>query len=576
MLSNLPVQLGSSALKRHLLFLFATIFTVLLIGYQYGTFDEAMHIPFLKALVNPALYKGDTLLSLHNIYYSYFWFFFIPFLKLGWLEPSLFVVHIISIYLSYWAIWELSATLFQDHRSSFISVIAFIVPHFSFVGFPVFEFAPLSRTVVLPFLLIAMNQFLKGRWTLAFFISGLMCNVHIVSVNFVVAMFGLACLMELYRGGIRNFLPMLGKRILPGVVLFVIAALPVIMWKANGSPVDLSLRPEWVNFLNQSLFRHIFAMVGSYPVTWFVVGSGLSTLALFFIAFPRQEKQTIEQMSSSPITTARYFIFAGIVVLLVNIITVNLLPVTIVIESQIARIGLWILIIAYLFFANLLARLFVEDNMPRALFWLLFITFIFSPTAILPLILWLLMRNVKNPTAIKAGLILAPISILFLYFLFFQIGFWDPGIYIYGKMSPWVDVQLWAKQNTSIEARFITPPEKWGVIESDWRVYSERASAATLSELLVAAFQPGYEIGWKTRFEMVAPGALARFNGEVFEVFDVTRQAYLGLSAEKLSSAACALDAQYIVTEKPAAYPFFPVYENTNFIVYDVSKTACK
>jgi len=230
MLSNLALQLDASALKRHLLFLAATVFTVLFVGYQFGTFDEAMHIPFLKDMANPALYPGDAMLALHSIYYSYFWLGFIPLIKLGWLEPMLFGVHVISIYLSYWAIWELSKTLFHRPLACLISVAAMIVPHFSFVGFPVFEFAPLSRTVVLPFLLIAINQFFKGRVILAFLIAGLMYNIHVVSVNFILAMFGLACLLEFSRIGIR--------KILPSAAIFILAALPVLLWKAGGDPVD--------------------------------------------------------------------------------------------------------------------------------------------------------------------------------------------------------------------------------------------------------------------------------------------------------------------------------------------------
>jgi hypothetical protein len=55
MLTNLPAQLNASPQKRHLIHLAATIVTVLLIGYYFGTFDEAMHVPFLKASANPGL-----------------------------------------------------------------------------------------------------------------------------------------------------------------------------------------------------------------------------------------------------------------------------------------------------------------------------------------------------------------------------------------------------------------------------------------------------------------------------------------------------------------------------------------
>ncbi len=560
-LSKLSDQLGASSLRRHLLYFAATIGTVLFVGYQFGTFDEAMHIPFLKVMANPALYPGDEMLKLHNIYYSYFWFFFIPIIKLGWLEPVLFIVHVFSIYLSYWAIWDLSETLFHNRLAALISVVGFIVPHFSFVGFPVFEFAPLSRTFVLPFMLIAINQFFKGRVILAFFIAGLMYNIHVVSVNFILAMFGLACVLEFSRIGIR--------RILPGIAIFLLAALPVLLWKAGGDRVDISLRPDWVNFLNQTLFRHIFAMVGSYWGTWVIVFSGLSALAMFFIAAPKASSQKTTN-------TARIFIYAGIIVLVVNVITVYWLPVTIIIQSQIARMGLWILILAYLFFANLLAQLYSDKTYSPTAFWLIAITFIISPLPFLPLFVLLFVRMVKNQVVIKISTIVVPIAIIVSFSIFISLGFWHPGIFIYGEKTPWVDVQLWAKNNTPVNARFITPPEKWGVQESDWRVHSERAAAATLSELLVAAFQPGYEIGWKPRFEQLAPGALARFNGDYFWNVNVTRQAYASLSTAQLLKAACQDNSQYIVGQKPFDHALPLAYENSAYKVYDVSQINCK
>ncbi len=575
MLSNLSSQLGASHRKRHLLFLITTLCTVLFIGYQFGTFDEAMHIPFLKDMANPALYPGDNMLKLHNIYYSYFWIFFIPFLKLGWLEPVLFGVHVLSIYLSFWAIWELSETLFNNHLTSLISVVAFIVPHFSFVGFPIFEFAPLSRTFVLPFLLIALNQFFKGRIILAFFIAGLMYNVHVVSVNFILAMFGLACVLEFSRIGFR--------KIFPGLAIFIIAALPVLLWKAGGDSLDLSLRPEWVAFLNLTLFRHIFAMIGSYPPTWIIVISGLSALGLFFIAVPHTE-------SKQNAHTAQIFIFAGIIVLAVNVITVNWLPITIIIQSQIARIGLWTLILAYIFFSNLIAQLYAKKEFsPQGrfakqigptsasiAFWLLASTFLFSPLPILPLIIWLLIRYVKKPVILKSTAIALPIVIIILCAIFLSLGFWRPGIFIYGEKTSWVKVQDWARTNTPISARFITPPEKWGVQEPDWRVHSERSSTGTLSEILVAAFLPGYENEWKQRFELLAPGALSRFNGEYFWNVETTHKAYADLTMQQIENIACKLNAQYVVREKPDLLPLPPVYENTAFVVYTLENISCK
>ncbi len=557
---NLSAQLSVSFRKRQLLFLAATLITLLLIGYQFGTFDEAMHIPFLKSMANPALYAGDKMLTLQSIYYSYFWFFFIPFLKLGWLEPVLFIVHALTIYLSYWAIWELSDTLFHNPLTSLISVIAFIVPHFSFVGFPVFEFAPLSRTFVLPFLLIAINQFLKGRIVLAFFIAGLMYNIHVVSVNFILAMFGLACLIEFSRIGVR--------KIITGGLVFILAALPVLLWKASGSPIDFSLRPAWVAFLNQTMFRHIFALIGTFPGTWVIVLCGLSAIGMFFIAF-----QSVPKIQTD--LTARNFIFAGIIVLLVDIITVYWLPVTIIIQSQISRIGLWVLILAYIFFANYLAELYKQKALSPTAFWLLMLTYLASPLPVLTVLVWLLVRFVKREKIIKFAGTFIPLATLASFIILLSLGFWQPGIFIFGQQTPWVQAQNWARMNTPENARFITPPEKIGVQESDWRVHSERASAGTFSELLVAAFQPGYEKEWETRFTLLAPGAEAQFNGDYFANIEIIRKAYESLTTKQLLSAACQLNTQYIVSEKPYTHTLPLVYENSEFAIYDVRQVGC-
>ncbi len=48
MLEAFAERLAGSATRRHLLFLGATVFTVLFVGYHFGTFDQTIHIPFLK------------------------------------------------------------------------------------------------------------------------------------------------------------------------------------------------------------------------------------------------------------------------------------------------------------------------------------------------------------------------------------------------------------------------------------------------------------------------------------------------------------------------------------------------
>ncbi len=560
MLTRLAEKMQQDARLRHLFFLAATAATVLVVGYHFGTFDQAMHIPLIKADLNPALYPSDPFIQLRGSYYSYYWHFFEFFLRIGWLEPSLFITHLVCTYLAYWAIWELSQTLFHRPLASLLGTVGFIVPHLGFVGFPVFEIAPLSRTFVLPFLLIALNQFLRGRVPLAFLIAGLMYNIHVVSVNFILAMFGLACLLEFRRIG--------WKQIALGLGAFIMAALPVLLWKSTGDPVDFTLRPEWLAMLNRTLFYHLFVMIGPHAGTLASVAGGVSAIVMFSIAAPyarADQPQTTR--------TAMIFVWAGILVLLANFVSVFWLPVTIVIQSQITRIGLWTLILGYLFFANYLATLIERNSLPRPALWSLVGAFIFSPIPLLTVLVWWLFPRLKDARLLRAlGAALVP-GIAAIYVTAYIIQFSTPGIYIDGKRTDWVKTQDWARENTPVSARFITPPHLWNIQNSDWRVHAERASVATLSELAMAAFQPGYEDNWMPRFEAVAPGALEQFGADYFTNVQITARAYANLDTDALLAVACQHDAQYAVQEKPAARQLPITYENEGFVIYDV---GCK
>ena len=65
-LSNLPGRIATHTGLRHLLFLVSALFSILLIGYHFGTFDQVVHIPFMKAEADPSLYPGDALVALRN------------------------------------------------------------------------------------------------------------------------------------------------------------------------------------------------------------------------------------------------------------------------------------------------------------------------------------------------------------------------------------------------------------------------------------------------------------------------------------------------------------------------------
>ncbi len=156
----------------------------------------------------------------------------------------------------------------------------------------------------------------------------------------------------------------------------------------------------------------------------------------------------------------------------------------------------------------------------------------------------------------------------------FSLGIWSPGIYVYGPRDAWYDAQIWARENSPKDAVFIAPPYFWWFYESEWRVFSERSSLVSLSDLLEVALAPSYTSDWKARFAKVAPGALAQLNGDDFQNRGIVEQAFYSTSDQAVLRAACQYHATYLVVEKPHLRNFQSVYENRQFVIYALPRTC--
>lgn len=550
--------IGQSAVRRHLLFIVATFLTISFAGYYFGTFDQASHIPFLEKHIDSTLFPGDHFFDLRFLHYSYFWLFFEPFYRLGVLEISMFVTHVIVIYLTFWAIWRLSYTLFKNELTSLLSVIVFILPHVSFGGFTVFEFSLLNRTFVLPFLLLTIEFYLRKKYLLTFFLLGLMYNLHALSVNFVLLMVLFDCLMQFRKvGGLRT--------IMLGISIFLLGALPVLAWRFGSSPVDFSIHQTWFSIISRSLLSHLFYPFSRYPYILFMTIGGVSTIILFFISSyftpSKKHNQTIIN-----------FIFAILTILVIEVITTARLQSTIIIESQIIRASVFLTIFCYFYLTNYAVKQYQSGRAKELNFFLLIGAIILSLSPFIALVAWGMQKFISVKRLWREFSIIAIVILSFLCSLVvsYKIGVWRPGIYIFAQRSAWYNAQLWANNHTRKDEVFITPPYLWSFYTLDWRVISKRSSVSTLSELLEAAFSPEYINYWKERFEAVAPGAIDQFNGNAYSSIEITKKAFSRLTLENLKDISDRFSASYLVVERSQQYLLPVVYKNQSYIIYSL------
>ena len=535
---------------RHLLFLVLTVLILCTYGYYFGTFDQSSHIAFLKKNVDSSLFPNDYFFDLRTSHYSYFWLFFIPFYKMKILEITMFLVYFATTYLTFWALWKLSKTLFQNPLTTLLATITLAFPHIGFSGFPIFEFSMLNRTVVLPFELIAFRYYLKKKYAVTFLILGILYNFHALSVHFILAMIGVDMIISFVKKrSIRSFF---------SIPLFFITALPVLIWKFSHSGVQMSVQWEWFNLLNISTFFHLFNFFSlNNPLVIFLSVGGISTIILFFAA-----KNQIPKSDMHDVVT--HFIYGGVLILLVQFFATAFFPLTIIIQAQIVRIGTFLTLFAYLYMSHMIST--IQKTKSQFICYVIFLFLSFSP--LLLLIYHFFWRS--KIYIIKA----ATLSIVALFFItlfvFISLNVVHPGIHIWPEKTAFSDVQIWAKNNTSKDTVFLTPPSKWWLYDVEWRVISERSTVSTLSELLEGAFDPSYISYWKPRFEDVAPGALQKFKGDYIENLRITNEAYHHNSTDTFIALGKKYKASYVVVEKSYRYDLPIVYENEEYSIYSL------
>lgn len=550
----LSSSVWSSTFYRQLFFFATTVFVICSMGYYFGSFDQVVHLPFLKKFADPSLFPNDYFLNLRQYHYSFFWFFFIPLYRAGVLEISMFIIYAMVIHLTFWALWSLSKTLFNKPLTSFLTVLVFSMPHLSFAAFPLFEFSLLNRTFVLPFLLIAINLYLKKKYILSFLILGLMYNLHVISVNFVLFLFIFDSIIRIKKIGVR--------RLLIDLIFFVLAALPVLIWKFNSTPVGFAADWDWFYTISSGMLKHLFYFNSQFYLLLLTLG-GISLFILFFIA-----KRNISNQFNPVITN---FMYAAILVLCMVFITSTFYPSVIIIQSQIIRVGLYILLFSYLYFIEYSVAILKDNKISLLHFLVMLIALVFSLSPLILLSVWIVLRMIRGTYASAISLIMLGGFLSFLFYLIFKLGVWKPEIHIFPVQGAQYDMEVWAKNNTRKDAIFITPPHDWWLYSPEWRAVAERSTVVTLYDQLELAFAPDYTGLWKSRFRDIAPGAMEKFNGNVFENLTITKQAYYALTTSDFRRLAKKYNASYLLVEKQYTYDLPVVYENSDYVLYKLT-----
>ena len=543
--------------KRLLLFFGLTMLAILINGYHFGTFDQVFHIPFFKAYQDPTLYPNDPFLQLKDYHYSYFWSLFIPAYRAGLFEPALFVVHVLVTFATFWAFWELCETMFHNPTANVLIALALAFPHLGFPGFQILEFSLLNRTFAIPFLLWALNLYLKKKYFWSALLIGLMFNIHLVYTAFVIALIG----MDL----VRNLKKLEWKRLIPAFLIFGLLFTPMFVQKQGVAPgLDFTLRPGLAKLESNSTLYTVYFPIGPQP---YVLISTLQAIACAAIVLLCMKHHPVDNTDN----TMRSFLIAIAIVISIGSLSAWFLPVTFLIQFQMIRIGVFLLYFAYLYLAYLVAMTLESNKQPKWYQLLLVFSAIAVILPVVPLLIWLLrntnLRWISKIATISAILLMGVIEIGGA-----TIGnFFSPGIHIYGQKSDWRDAQEWARENTAKDSLFITPPYIFWHYESDWRVFSERSTVINICESMELHYNPVFASTYVTRMNDLAPGAMEKFNGNYYDTFRFTQEAFETLDDADFEDLAQKYGADYLVLPNKTLSDYPVVYQNPTYSIYQLN-----
>ena len=134
------------------------------------------------------------------------------------------------------------------------------------------------------------------------------------------------------------------------------------------------------------------------------------------------------------------------------------------------------------------------------------------------------------------------------------------------------DIQIWLRENTSKDSLIITPPYIDEHSFASFRVHSERSILALNSELARVAISQGLEETLRTRLDDLSKDGFspALLTGDYGKMYHAIYEGYNNLNEDDIVRLSKKYDANYFIREKPSELNLTVVYENDEYILYEI------
>lgn len=482
--------------------------------------------------------------------------------KFNDIQSVFFITYILLLILLFWSVAKLSYSIFQREGVVFLIFLLSLHPiGVSGTGIGTYELYLIPRSFGIPLSFLSLYFFMEDRYILSSFLLSITFLLHALTpVSPIISLF----LYLLIKGKFKIFYKFL--------LTFLLISSPLFYkFLLNYNHISLS------SFFENS--KHIYyilrycAMQNRYfPLEWdFHSWLALGIFILLFLTsiFIKNRKYGLTSKEEKSFI----IILSSLFLLIINIIFGELIPISIIMQFQLARsivfiywlsiiyfaFLLWVLLNAKSYISKLVGFTIVINILHIFLFkslsaWLTYtlswITALFIASKFPDMSNFLEQRRVK--------IIISVLTIIFLIYPLFRISndlhtatIQYPHHYLSTlnkKDKAWIYAQLWAKDHTKINAVFVAPSYPPFYARPTFRVFSERTIIFTPEDEGPITMSYKYAKEWYRRWKD-------------FKNYDK-------LSPNGLVNLAKKYNADYIVVENNKKLNLPLVYKNDYFKIY--------
>lgn len=455
--------------------------------YHFGQWNHYISLPWLKDLINPALYPGDVLIEQRQNSPTLYYYLLAAIAPLFQNNFSIlfFVVYAFTLAATFFAIYYLALSVFKSQRSAWLALLllSFTFPVLGDVR--IWDSMLMERSLALPWLLISLALMLRRRYVPAVLLQALAFNFHALS-TFHIILFSWSGML-LWQGWKWHYLKF--------AAIFLAFVSPVLYLKLAHSSGDslINFSHIWMEVMQIRNAHHIFISHES----GFVILKSLAVIMAYFYLLKRYFQQH---------STYRFFWgfgIAGVAMLATGIVFTEVMPVRLIIQLQFLRSFVFFTIAFFILWAGIVrstrsagvgilglvvAAQYFYGQWPKAAVaiavmvtaWY-FLTY--TPRHIA--------GGIKWPFKAKLSFLLVPLSIYVIgavggYYKNsgLELNYWE-------NNNAYANVGDWLKKNTSPGALLIAPPQEAGL-----RLLSERSCYGEWYDGTKAFFSESYARHW--------------------------------------------------------------------------------